>query len=474
MTKGKLCTVSFAGTALLLLVLGVLCTKTEVSMAGSEATRFGVIHALAEQGVFYFNNTEFRTVDKVVIEGRLYSDKPLLLPLIGAVVYKAVNFISGLNFHDNYHLTIYLVNLIMFATVNLLTFTLFWRKIMPMKGSLALKIAAAAALCCGSWVFTYSVTMNNHTPSALMLWLWFILLDDFDRKRDCALLFLAGIAAGTAANLEIPQGALAGLAGIPVVWKLAGKERRIPALTAYCGAVAGMALFFAALNYIAYGTVIPLYLAGNTGTYAPGTDMKYYPEYIFEVLAGRRGLFSHQPFVLFVLPFLCRSYWKRLRPAEQGAAGLSLAVIVFYIVMTNEYGGWAYGFRYLVAILPLLWYLALRFLGMRRRSWRTHLAVYVLLLWGVVTSFAGAYEPFCVAFEGYRTKPGHASYEVRSSFCGNLLSRSFRNDPDGLIAQFMIKNIYGERVALKYLWYSYQNIKDFEAMNMVRNYAAGR
>lgn len=453
-----------------LLLLGFFYTKTEVSLAGNESTRFGVIQAVVDQGVFYFNNTAFRSVDRVVLDGKVYSDKPLLPAMVGAAVYKAVQVLTGINFSDHYHLAIYLVNLLMFTTINLLIFILFWRKVMPMRGALFLKVTAAFFLCAGTWIFSYSVTMNNHTPTALLLLLWFLLLDDFGRSQTLSLVFLAGIVTGAAANCEIPPGALAGLVGLPVVWTLAKPEVRRRAMTLYIVAGAAMVLFFVGLNYAAYGTPVPLYISGGSGTFTPGTGMKFYPEYFGEALFGRRGVFSYQPFALFAIPFLVGWGWRKLRPAERGAAAAGSATIIFYLVMTNEYGGWAYGFRYLIPVLPLFWYLALRFLLPRCRTWRSMAPLLILMLWGAVTAFAGAYEPFCAIHEGYRSKPGNVVHKVRNSFTANLLSRSFRSNPEGPLAQFMLYRFYGERLGLPYLALSYENAKDIEGLKLFRAY----
>ena len=63
----------------ILLVFALLYSLAEIGMSGNEASRFATIQAFAEQNTFAIENTNFRTVDKLFIDGHLYSDKPGLL-----------------------------------------------------------------------------------------------------------------------------------------------------------------------------------------------------------------------------------------------------------------------------------------------------------------------------------------------------------------------------------------------------------
>ena len=71
--------------------------------------------------------------------------------------------------------------------------------------------------------------------------------------------------------------------------------------------------------------------------------------------------------------------------------------------MTNEFGGAAYGFRYLIPLIPVLWYFAGVWL-LEQRSKAVWGIAAVFILWGVAASLAGAYAPFGLAFEGHRSR----------------------------------------------------------------------
>ena len=288
----------FYGSLLVLLLFGLLQAKTDVTLAGNESTRFATIRAIAEQNTFAIDGKVFRSVDRVVRDGKVYSDKPPLLPLLLGAACKIPVTLLGWSFEEQYGLLIYLVNFLFFTGINLAIFFLFYRRLRRMKGTFYVRWLLAFSLCAGSWLLSYSVTINNHTPAALLLLLWFLLLEEACRTRGHGAALGAGLAAGLAFTIEVPVGAIIGLAGLPAVFRTAveGRDWRFPA--AYCLGGAVTAALFPVVNYLAFGTVMPLYLAG-TGTYQPGAAFHFQGVYWWETLFGRRGLFSYQPLVLY-------------------------------------------------------------------------------------------------------------------------------------------------------------------------------
>ena len=94
----------------------------------------------------------------------------------------------------------------------------------------------------------------------------------------------------------------------------------------------------------------------------------------------------------------------------------------------------------------------------------------MLLCWGAVTSYIGAYFPFCCSYEGFRTPKGHFSQYVRSSFGGNLLCWSYDRDPGSPLTRALFRR-YGERPALEHLFWSYVNMHRLDG---IRQYYASR
>ena len=387
-------------------VFALVFTQIDVSISGNEASRFAVVQAFGEQRVFYVNFTEFRTVDRVIRDGKVYSDKPLPLSWALGVVHGAVHVATGLNFHDNYHLLIYLYNLLTGGLVNVLLFLWLFDQLRRFRrGSVERKFLIALGAVLGSWLLSYSVTLNNHTPAALAFLGWFIVLEKFRRIPRKGTAAVAGLTAAVVTALDIPTGFLCCLCTAAALYFAGGKKWSYVFAGAAAGAAGGV--FIAGLNFYAYDTIVPLYIAGGNGTFSPGTHHKDHLFYAFESLFGGRGLFSYQPFLLFLVPGIWRCR-KKFSPAAWSALVCSGLCIAFYIVMTNEFGGAAYGFRYAIPVLPVLWYFAgLGFLSCKSRA--AGAAAAVLLLWGAVAALPGAYAPFCLAFEGFRSPPGHVT-----------------------------------------------------------------
>ena len=462
LNKKRATLLKYAGIGILFL-FSLLYSLTEVSISGNESTRFAVIEAVGEQGVFHINNTQFRTVDRIIREGKVYSDKPLPLGWSAGMLHRCIHTLTGLNFKDNYHLLIYLYNIICGGLVNILIFVwLFDHLRRYRKGSVQKKFLIALSAGLGSWLLSYSVTINNHTPAALALLGWFIVLEKFSRKPTHSGAFIAGLASGAATCFDMPIGFFACLINLFVLY-FAGKRDWRSVFAGCCGSgIAG--LFFTGLNFYAYGTVLPLYIAHGGGTYSPGTGLKNHFGYLVETLIGYRGFFIYQPLLIFAFPGLWKMCKKRI-PSACGAFAVTLCGIIFYCYMTNEYGGAAYGFRYLIPLIPLLWYFAGTYLLEKKSKILWSFAV-ILILCGAAASAVGAYAPFGLAFEGFRSPPGHVTRTIRSSFTGNLLSWSYENDPDSFLTR-TLRNHYGKELTKKYLFSSYLMQKKVTLMGKI-------
>lgn len=453
---GKAALYRWAGTALLAL-FAVFNSLEEIGMSGNEASRFATVQAVAEQHTFAIERTNFRTVDKLFFDGHLYSDKPPFLAWCVGMALRPVLALSGWNFVDNYHLLVYLVDLVVVGGVNILLFRWLFNQFRRVgRGTVEAKFLLALGSVLGSWLLSYSVVLNNHTPAALCVLGIFVALWKYTRRPGYAPAVLAALGCGALCGLDIPGGAIFSLALVPALMAAAPPEKRREHVPAALCAVSASALGLFVLNYAAYRRVLPLYIV-NGGSFSPGFGGKSPWGYAAECLFTCRGLFSYQPFLLLALPgvWLLRG---KLRAAEWIMLAASVLFAVFYIAVTNEFGGAAYGFRYLIPAIPLWSFYAGRAVLGARRKRAAGAAAGVLLLWGVVTGVTGAYFPFCLAFEGNRTPPGHFSRVVRSTFGGNLLCRSFEHDPGSALTRALVR-YYGAEAAYPHLHHSFFSMK---------------
>ena len=103
--KNEIKTFKIVG-CLFLLLFAFLYAKMDVSMSGAEATRFALVESIAQNNVFHIEQTQFRTVDKVIANNHIYSDKPPALSWTIGMIMKVPMKVLQLNFYDNYHLLI--------------------------------------------------------------------------------------------------------------------------------------------------------------------------------------------------------------------------------------------------------------------------------------------------------------------------------------------------------------------------------
>ena len=464
--KNEIKTFKIVG-CLFLLLFAFLYAKMDVSMSGAEATRFALVESIAQNNVFHIEQTQFRTVDKVIANNHIYSDKPPALSWTIGMIMKVPMKVLQLNFYDNYHLLIWLVNFVFFGAINILIFLWLFNYLIKSSfaGSAKLKFLLAFSSVVCTWILSYSVVLNNHTPAALAVVGMMVVLYKYHKQNSYKSALAAGFACGALGALDLP-GALCFAIATTIAVFLDTKEKanRIKNTCWVIGSGLVMLLFYLGLNYYAYGTIMPLYIAGKTGTFEPTVYMDGILAYFWNTLFWTRGLFSYQPFLLAAIPGFIL-YWKKEK-SGWGALCLmvaSIATCVLYNTITCEFGGYAYGFRYLILIIPVLWYwAAIFFIKMKSKVLKYSLLT-ILLGWGAATSFVGSYAPYCVSFEGFRSPVGHFTRTLRSSFFGNLLVFSYENSSTSFLTTALIKH-YGCFVAYKHLHTSAIILKKVELL----------
>ena len=347
MTDEKRKKITVYACAAFLLLLTALMTKDEVTMAGNESSRIGAVQALAERGSFALDNSIFRTVDHIVVDGQCYSDKPLFQMMVGAVMYKAVAVLTGISFKTHYFFSIYITNLLCVGLLNVILFLIFfWRLDRDVEASLASKLFLSASLILSTLLLSYGVSINNHTPSALVSFILAAQLMSYPPKESALRAFLVGVTAGILVNLEIPIGGLFGIGSFLAVW-IFSTEKKVVKLFAYSiGGILPMALM-GVVNYSVFGQFAPQYI-GRGGTFQLGFFYDRTPGYFLDILFCGRGFFSYMPAMLMTLPVLFANRFFRKNGMELLILSTTAAVVLFYGLCTNEYGGWAYGFRYLI------------------------------------------------------------------------------------------------------------------------------
>jgi hypothetical protein len=245
------------------------------------------------------------------------------------------------------------------------------------------RLFAFAVACFGTFLPTFSITLNNHVPAACcVMFATYALIGPrrgkseppyyvegplIDGTSSPFRMILAGLFAGLAACMDLPAAAFAAAVGLVVL--LRSPRGLFLFVLAALLPIAAQTV----VNYRATGSWEPVYAKFGGPWYEfegshwskrhqtprpEGIDFidEPKPVYAFNFLVGHHGLFSLTPvWVLAVFGMILplrvtagASLLHRLTP-------LVLAVVLgFYIWRTNNYGGWSSGPRWLFWLTPLL------------------------------------------------------------------------------------------------------------------------
>ncbi len=325
-----------------------------------------------DEGIIFESGWE--AVDKIMDPktGEFYSTKPPLFSVMVASEYWVLKNLLGWQFNrDKWPIVVTVL-----LTVNVLPFAIYLillaRLIEDHGANDFAKVATFAAAAFGTFVTTFAVTLNNHTPAiCCALFALYPIL----RKREAGEaespleLFFSGIFAGLTFTFELPAAAFVAALGVPLLL-----ARPKAALTAFLPGVLIPILALLACNYWAMGTLSPAYAEfGNTWYRYPGShwlkaddpnargiDFNRQPTavYAFNLLLGHHGWFSLTPvwaIALYGLIRMARNESEpRIRWLGRLALVVSLVVFAFYLTRTKSYnyGGNTAAARWLLWLTP--------------------------------------------------------------------------------------------------------------------------
>jgi hypothetical protein len=368
-------------------------------MFGSnDRSRWATVRALVDDGTFVIGKradisvkTEpfpddgiifedgWQSVDKVMnpATGEFYSTKPPLLSVMAASEYWLLQKLFGWKFNrDKWPIVIAIL-----LTINVLPFAcylvLLARLIEQHGPNDFAKLFTFAAAAFGTFVLSFSTTLNNHTPA---LFCALFALYPLLRKRTLgsnespAELFFSGLFAGLTATFELPAAAFA----FGLMLLLLRRQPRTT-LKYYLPGVLIPVLLLVVCNYWAMGRLLPAYgeFGGPWYKY-PGShwakldlpnprgidfNKQSTPVYAFNLLLGHHGWFSLTP--VWVIGLFGLVLLAKRKPADDRAGTMrlfavltlviSVVVFAFYLTRTQSYnyGGNTVSARWLIWLSPL-------------------------------------------------------------------------------------------------------------------------
>jgi hypothetical protein len=382
-------------------------TKPEATpmFSSNDRSRWAMIHALVDHGTFAIGKREdligeppykdtgndiifnqdtgkWKSLDIVLRPdtNEFLSSKPPLLSVLVAGLYWVLKTLTGWTLTTHPFLVVRTILLV----VNLLPFAVYlllfdrWLTRYALHEWTRLVVLSAAAF--GTIVTPFLITLNNHVIGAfaVMFAVDAVLAIHHSQVRPRWSQFAsAGFWAAFAAANELPAAAFA----VGVFALLARHPRQV--LLWALPMMIIVAAAYIATNYAEMGQFRPAYAEfgqGAGGWYdypggywkplAPG-EIRYgidfaklhesRVEYAFHVLVGHHGFFSLTPIWLLAVAGMFVLRPRSTASGETlpwfvplGTAGLTVVVIGFYLVKSDNYGGWSNGLRWLMWLAPLL------------------------------------------------------------------------------------------------------------------------
>jgi len=403
----------------LFLALSTLLTHSHVN-SWNDISRLATVEALVHHATWAIDDTALgkRTGDRVFLNGHFYSDKPPVLSLLAAGVYAVLHHTFRLSLDPTgcdpdaspcYCFALlcsgppdwayYLLTLTLVGLPSALMLALFYRSTALHGLSNPPALLLTGVLGLGTLILPYSLVFANHVPAAacLMTGLYALLRSRADGPSSRRWLLVAGFATALAFTLDL--GTAPFLASFLGCALLRHRRRAWPFLL---GGLLPLALM-AGLDWWILGDPLPpqMHAVGFdypgspfpptvTGTRSATNVLNYALRMIF----GDHGLFAFSPVLLWAVfalgTALRRSH--RLR-GEAAAVGLaSLAVALYFVLFTDNFGGTAYGPRWFTAMTPTLFFFAAR--PSLYRSVPRRLLFVALSALSLLSAWRGALDPW--------------------------------------------------------------------------------
>lgn len=369
--------------------------KAMPTFSSNDRARWATIRALVDDGTYVIGRrnpadiTEknkygdtgiifedgWGSVDKVLNPEthEFYSSKPPLLSTVLAGEYWFLQRLLGWTLADR---PWEVVRAILF-TVNWLPLIIYLYLLSRLVERLGTsdwgRLFVMAAACFGTFLTTFITSLNNHTIAAfsLLFAIYPCMAIWMDGRHDSWRFAVAGFFAAWTACNELPAAAFGALLfGILFV------QHPLRTLLLFVPAAILPIALFIATNWLAVGSIVPVQAKFGSDWYLyegshwlniqnnpKGIDAANDPlhVYVFNLLFGHHGFFALSPIFLLSMFGTVRAFMSTDRCWRIIACltlVLSSAVFVFYLLKSNNYGGWTSGPRWFFWLIPL-WLLAL-------------------------------------------------------------------------------------------------------------------
>jgi hypothetical protein len=321
--------------------------------SANEMTRWATAASLVENGSFEMSWTQpliGPNVDTARIDNRTYSNKAPGVAILAAPFYAITRLIVGPPDASNIRVSWFVMRFALSSLPLLLLGVWLYRK--------GADEFSLATLLFATPLFVYSLLLFSHVLAGVLLYVAFRLIYDGElvATRKC---FFAGLLCGLAVVSEFPVAIPVIVLGLGILF--AKGTTRPAAIASFIAGGAPSLIFLLIYNASLFGSPLSMSYAhesfpewaavANQGAF--GIGFPTLSNSILLLISPSRGLFFTAPVLaLTVISFVMSPDRSSLRHRVKVAT-----VIVAIVAMCGHaaaHGGWAFGPRYLVMIMPLM------------------------------------------------------------------------------------------------------------------------
>lgn len=391
--------------------------------SANDRSRWCTVWSLVERGTYHIDEIDqvpnWSTIDKVRHRHaddqpwHFYSSKPPLFSTVVAGVYWLEKQTLGYSLTQHTSFVSQLILLLVNVLPMFFALLSFRKSLAALKVSLAATSVLLVTAGFASMLNPFLTTLNNHTPAAICILFCLaamirLRISTTPARADFA---ITGVTAALACCLELPAAVFSLITFFYVLrcdWRATAKYY-VPA------AIVPLAAFFVT-NWICTGGVKPFYAYYGKSQYVyvhegipsywsnpQGIDAntESTPVYLLHCMVGHHGILSITPLFLLTLA----GWWLAIRnskmanaalPVNYIGAGLSIAVLWFYLTRTSNYnyGGNSATLRWMLWLTPFFWYGMIPAVERLTASVRGRALIVVLMLPSLYSPFYSLYEPW--------------------------------------------------------------------------------
>jgi len=333
------------------------------------ASRFFIVSAIVDFGSFSIDPYHHWTNDKSFFGGRYYSNKAIGAPLLGVPVYWTTRqFFSRYLFPPLTAIEKYLIRIVTTTLPFAILGVVLFRTAGLWGAGPKRAVWVVLAYSFGSITLIHATLFSGHQTAASFAFFSFFLIMRMNHRKDLPTPtsfrysispFLAGMFAGVAALADYTAIFIALVLSAYVIFSR--MPRRFKVIFLIGGGICVLVL--AGYNWACFGHPLSFsydhltfekFKAGSAkGVFGISTPN---PKALLAILMSpSRGLLFIMPVFLFSITGFIAMWRRRIFRSE----ALVLSVIVFGYIMINSgfygwHGGWTFGPRYLVPMLPFL------------------------------------------------------------------------------------------------------------------------